>query len=235
MAIINIFSKKKKVEETIKRAQNQQKHTDVEYVSGVLNNNSKLTEELYEVCKLYYMEKFNEVFFKEAAENKDDIFQNSFIKLWENIMCGKLFVEEGRLKGHDKKDFRGSLKTYLMSIAYLKYLEVGRRNPQNKKKEIDSPEAQKKVKQSFEDLGITDILYGEENDVMLQIISDCISHMSVRCNQIMTMRYLKNLDLKTVWDELPTFKSYNALKNEASRCKKKLKVCANGIYDNYLN
>ena len=232
MALVNIFTKKKKDEDEPKVTQSQKKHTDVEYVSGVLSKNRVLTEELYDECKQYFENNFKGVFLKEAAESKDDIFQNSFIKLWENIECGKLYVEDGRLKGHDKKDFRGALTTYLMSIAYLKYLEVGRRNPQEKKKDLDSSETRKKLRQNFEDF---DILYGKDDDIMLQIISDCISHMSERCNQIMTMRYLKNMNLNAIWDELPTFNSYDALKNEASRCKKKLKVCANEIYDNYLN
>lgn len=232
MGILKFYFGHKGHEGKSSKTQNQYRHTDVEYVVGVFNNDRNLTEEFYKKCKQYFEDNFKGIFLKEAAENEEDIFQNSFIKLWENIEQGKLYVEGGLLKGHDKKNFRGSLTTYLMSIANYKYLEWVRDNPINKRDDIDSVNSQDIIKQNVE---AYDILYGKDDDIMLQIIADCISRMSTRCNQIMTMFYLKNMNLKTIWEKLPTFNSYDALKNEKSRCKKRLQECANGIYEQYLN
>ena len=51
------------------------------------------------------------------------IFQEAFIKLWENIESKKIYAEDGVLKGKDRNPFTSSLTTYFMGIARLKYLE----------------------------------------------------------------------------------------------------------------
>ena len=217
MAIIKLFQNRKKKD-----------YTDVEYVEGVLKGNRTLTDALYEKCKVYFYNVFSKEFVKEAAEDKDDIFQNSFIKLWENIENGKISVENGVLIGHDKDQFHGSLTTYLMSIANLKYLEVVRKNSPSKKAEIDSKETQNMIKRKPWDFSI---LYDNDNKEMLEIIAECISHMSERCSQIMTMFYLKEMKLNEIWENLPTYEKYDALKTEKYKCQKRLKECADNIYN----
>lgn len=206
-------------------------HTDAEYVEGVFKGNKKLTDELFEVCHTYFKNHFKGVFFKEADENETDIFQNSMIKLWENIENGKLYVEDGILKGKDNEPFTGALTTYFMRIANLKYLEWVRNHPVSRHNDTNSPAVLKGLKEDPIDFSI---LYGNSDNVMIEIIADCISHMSERCNQILTMYYVKKKKLQDIWPEIPTITTYNALKTEKYKCKVKLENCANGIYDEYV-
>lgn len=206
-------------------------HTDAEYVEGVFKGNKKLTDELFDVCYTYFSRHFKGVFLKEADENEADIFQNSMIKLWENIENGKLYVEDGVLKGKDNEPFTGALTTYFMRIANLKYWEWVRKHPVSRHNDIDSTAVLNNLKEDPIDFSI---LYGNSDNVMIEIIADCISHMSERCNQILTMYYVKKMKLQDIWPEIPTITTYNALKTEKYKCKVKLENCANRIYDDYV-
>lgn len=229
MAIfINIF--RKSGEKEPKGSRQQDGYPDVELVKGVYEKDARLTEELFKKCKGYFDDHFQGKFFKEAAEDKEDIFQNSFIKLWEKIQQRKIYVEDGCLKGRKGEKFNGKLTTYLMSIANYKYLEWVRDYPIERNGSLDSTKVQKT---GSEDLDAFSILYGDDEDVKMQIVADCISHMAERCNQILSMFYLEGMKLDRIWENLPTITTYDALKNGKSRCYKKLKECANGIYEQY--
>jgi len=80
-----------------------------------------------------------------------------------------------------------------------------------------------------------DMLYDEEEEDMLGIIADCISHISERCNQILTMFYYEKKTLDDIMAELPTFESKNALKTAKYKCMETLRKTANEIFHRQQN
>ena len=64
-----------------------------------------------------------------------------------------------------------------------------------------------------------------------EIIADCISKMSERCYQILTMFYDEEKNLDTILVELRSFNSKDALKTAKNKCLNKLKESANSIYE----
>lgn len=208
-------------------------YSDVAYVEGVASKEKRKSEQacraLYNHCKRYFDENYRGVFFV-GNEHKDEIFQEAFVTFWEIIIKKKIYVEDGVLKGKGGETFSGKLTTFFMSIARLKYLEWTRHNMRGP---ITSVEEQRRREQEME--LFKDILYDEENGIMIEIIAECISHMSERCNQILTMFYYEEKTLDDIMVELRTFESKNALKTRKYKCLEELRKSAKSIYRRYLN
>ena len=208
---------------------NVKKYSDAAYVEGVFKRNPQMERALHYHCKRYFDENYKGVFFI-GAEYKDEIFQEAFITLWEKIIKKKIYVEDGELKGKNGASFSGKLTTFFMSIARLKYLEWTRENIH---RYTDKEEERRRREQEME--MFKTLLYDSGDEEMLEIIADCISRMSERCNQILTMFYYEEKTLDDIMIELPTFDSKNALKTAKYKCMETLRKSVKSIYHRYLN
>lgn len=195
-------------------------YSDDVYVKGVYKHDPAMERALYMYCKAYFDKNYKSVFF--ADDNcKTDIFQESFIKLWENIEQRRIYAEDGVLKGKDGHPFTSNLTTYFMGIAKMKYLEWVRKQ------------------QSFIclDKEIFELLFDrdDEREVKLAMIDECVSHMSPRCNQIITMFYGEMKSLDDIMTELPSFGSKDALKTLKYKCMENLRDSVKMMYNRHLN
>ena len=200
--------------------------SDVAIVDGVFHHDRAMGYALYEVCRVYFEDNFRGIFLVSEDDEKD-IFQNSLETLLNKIEDRKIYVEDGVLKGKNGNPFTSSLTTFFMGIAKLKYKEWVRNHP------IGTPfnsENGKKTSQRNDEELYRDILYDEGENSMLSIIADCISKMSERCNQILTLFYYKEKSLDEILGIIPSYKSKNALKTEKNRCMNTLRESANAIY-----
>ena len=75
-----------------------QQQKEARLIAGMHDGNQLAQYELYEYCADYYYEKYRGVFYA-TEEAVEEILQNSFIKLWENIECGKICAENNIVKG----------------------------------------------------------------------------------------------------------------------------------------
>lgn len=208
---------------------NVKTYSDVEYVEGVFRCNPMMERALYYHCKRYFDDNYRGVFFV-GPEHKDEIFQEAFITLWEKIMNKKIFVEDGELKGKNGTAFSGKLTTFFMSIARLKYLEWTRENMHRYTNEEEERRRREQEMELFKTL-----LYDSDDEMMLEIIADCISKMSKQCNQIITLFYYEEKTLDDIMAELKTFISKDALKTRKYKCMEELRKSAKSIYRRYLN
>ena len=203
-------------------------YSDTTYVEGVSHRDREMERALYEHCKRYFDDNYWGVFFISSETQKMEVFQNAFITLWENIERKKIRVEDGVLKGKGGSLFTSSLTTYFMGIAKLKYLEWVREHSRIDCEEEGQPRGM--------DLdAYRDLLYDDGKEAMLTIIADCISRMSERCNQIISMFYYEEKNLDDILEALPSFKSKDALKTAKHKCMENLRKTAQGIYHRYLN
>lgn len=208
---------------------NVKTYSDVEYVEGVFRCNPMMERALHYHCKRYFDDNYRGVFFV-GPEHKDEIFQEAFITLWEKIMNKKIFVEDGELKGKNGTAFSGKLTTFFMSIARLKYLEWVRENMHRYTNEEEERRRREQEMELFKTL-----LYDSDDEMMLEIIADCISKMSKQCNQIITLFYYEEKTLDDIMVELKTFISKDALKTRKYKCMEELRKSAKSIYRRYLN
>lgn len=205
---------------------------EAELVKGVYERSREAEYRLYSYCSRYYYEKYRGVFYapKDAV---DEIYQNSFIKFWENIEARKLYAEGDRVVGKNGIPLSGSIRTYFMGIAKLKYLEWVREHPYYADPETEM--GQKIREEGFDESEYMQMLYGDSETVQLEVIADIISHMSERCYEILTKFYYEDKDLDTILKEIPTMISKNALKTKKHKCMESLRASANETYKRYLN
>lgn len=201
-------------------------------VEGMYHKNKKVQAELYAYCSRYFWANYRGVFFADE-ETATEIFQNTFIAMWENIERKKIYVSDSRVMGKNNEPLSGSILTYFMGIARIKYLEWVREHPTYADPET---EMGRKIKEEgFDVQQYINMLYDSEDNKMLDIIADVISHMSERCCDILSKFYYEEKDLDTILLEMPTIDSKNALKTKKYKCMESLRTSAKNIYRNYLN
>lgn len=208
-----------------------QQQKEARLIAGMHDGNQLAQYELYKYCADYYYEKYRGVFYA-TEEAVEEILQNSFIKLWENVECGKICAENNIVKGKDGKPLSSSIRTYFMGIAKLKYLEWLREHPF-----FADPETEmgKKVRANgFDEQEYMNMLYGESDNIRLEIIADLISKMSERCYEILSKFYYEDKDLDRILTEIPSIESKNALKTKKHKCMENLREVANETYRRHL-
>lgn len=201
-------------------------------VAGMTEKKQRTQYELYAYCSDYFWDNYRGVFFadeKTAAE----ILQNSFIAFWENIEKRKIYAEDGIVKGKNNKSLNGSILTYFMGIARNKYLEYAREHPIYADPETELGRLLRE--EGFNPDEYIDILYDSDENMMLEIIADVISHMSPGCSQILTKFYYEEKKLEAILKEMPTIESYNALKTKKNKCLNTLRESARKIYKEMIN
>ena len=195
-------------------------------VAGVYGKDERAASELYSYCSNYFWAKYRGVFFAKEDVAKE-ILHESFLTLWEQIERHKIYAADGKVFGKDDKPLRSKLTSYLMSIAQNKYREWVRDHPVCSDPETE--ESRTVREEGFE------MLYDKNDNTMLDIIADVISHMSEQCYKVLTKFYYEEKNLDTILLEMPTMESKNALKTKKYKCMESLRSTAKSIYKQYLN
>lgn len=218
-------------------------YSDVEYVEGLLDD-QQIQYALYRHWEQYFNDHASAEFFH-LEEHRRDIIHNAFEVLWMKVRAKKIYVEEGVLMGKDGKPFKGTLTTYMMSVARINNLEIWRGDtkllhfedmkPHSYKVDCDDDDIDVMNVISSEPIEDSPFLIPSEELVMREIVAEYISNMSERCNQILTMFYYREMKLDSIMAQLPTFSSKNALKTAKNKCLATLKEAASRKYKDYLN
>lgn len=166
-------------------------YSDIDVVIGLQKKDRNVEDWFYKDAKVYFMEKFHEVFFDEDQRN--EIFHDSVIRLWTQIENRKIAVVEGIMCRRDDKgmyqQMTCSLHTFLMAIAKNEYRELIRNN-----KELY-------VDRFFENDEYCDIPEHDEKSIAefkAQIVDECIMQMPPRCKEILTLFYVEGKSLDEI-------------------------------------
>ena len=210
----------------------KQQEREAWLVAGMYDKDRKRQADLYAYCSQYFWANYRGVFFADQS-SAAEIFQNTFIAFWENIERRKIYAGERQVMGKDGEPLKGSILTYFMGIARIKYLEWVREHPV-----YADPEVAQRQKAKEEGLDVqqyVSMLYDASDNVMIDIIADVISHMSERCTDILSKFYYEEKNLDTILMEIPTIASKDALKTKKYKCMETLRTSAREIYRKYLN
>ncbi len=204
---------------------------EAELVAGMYDKTRLTQYELYKYCADYFKDNYRGVFFS-TDEAADEIFQNTFITLWENIEKRKIYAENGKLMGKDKQPLRSSLTTYFMGIARFKYLEYVREHS-------SYVVSEKEIGESFKEWESQSPVEGEfyENtdSIQLEIIADLISQMSPRCRELLTLFYYEKKTLDDILLVMTSITTKDVLKTKKNKCMNNLRQSANDIFYRYIN
>lgn len=210
-----------------------QQQNEARLVAGMQDAGRRTQYELYDYCADYFWNTHWGVFFVAEEDAAEEILQNSFITLWENIERRKVYAQDGLLMGCDGKPMSCNLLTYFMSIARNKYREWAREHPSLADPEEEN--AKKARKDGFDPQEYADRLYAESNNQMIDIISEVISSMSARCYEIITKFYYEEKNMDVILSEIPAITSRNALKTKKYKCMETLRSTAREMHHRRLN
>lgn len=188
--------------------------SDTEIIAGIQGNDNDVERNFYLSCKAYFKARHHSVIdFKGRAREEDDLFQESFLKLWQEIQRRQIHVRDNHPwridRNGDCRKMSASLKTYLMAIARYKNYELLREEA------IYVPGQP----------GITP--YDEQdmaNDLTAEwIVEVCVNELPRRCKEILTMFYYEKKNLDEILAIRNENQSKDGLKTGKSKCLKSLR------------
>lgn len=204
--------------------------SDSEYVGQIQNRNERVTELFYYECKRYFAASYKAVFTREDI--KEDIFQQSFVKLWTEIDTRRIFLgKDGNIYRNDRKGnvrlLVCSLKSFLIDIAKNDYRDWLRNDRLTLEDDFESFARMVEVASAVRP-------DEPEEALQEQIVADCVFDLPPRCKEILTMFYYKGMSL----DEIMLARgerniSKNGLKTGKHKCMETLKAKVRDSYAHY--
>lgn len=203
-----------------------QQQQEVRLLNGIYSKDHAIEYELYKYCADYFHNHYNALFFA-PKEEVNDILQNSFITFWENIEMKRIYTDGDIIKNKNGTPLKGSIRTYFMGIAKLKYLEWAR-EPYN----LSTEDLSMYLEPSF----MKHELYAdeEEESLMIQIVSDILSKIPSRCNDILVKFYYEGKNLESILQEIPSITSKESLKVKKYKCLENIRKYAQDMMKKYL-
>ena len=203
---------------------------DTAVIREIQRRNEHITETFYNECKKYFMSSYKAIFSREDI--KEDIFQQSFVKLWTEIEIRRIFLDEN--DNIQRRDRRGNirnltcnLKTFLIDIAKNDYRDWLRNDRLELEEEFESFAHMVEVRSA--------IMPDESSESLQeQIVAHCVLDLPPRCKEILTMFYYDNMSLDEIIQargEKNTSK--NGLKTGKYKCMETLKGKVKEMYNKY--
>lgn len=192
-------------------------YTDIQIVEAYQTGDKKIQQFWYDKCRSQFG-KGTSNYAGMTEYDRDDLFQDSFIILWEKMESRQIYILDGTIHVTSKKgdseipDMLG----YFMRIVKNKYLEMFHSGkyvmPLNDV-----------VTSSNEDF-FAELYWDEDPDVEKdRIVSQCFLSLPKSCLEILTMFYYDKKSLEQILEERPENNSYDGLKSRKSKCMTNLK------------
>lgn len=198
--------------------------SDTEIIEGLQDNDKKIENVFYLSCRNYFAERRSGIFAFEqsGAKEPQDIFQESFLKLWQEIQARRIFIRDNFAWRIDKngvgRKMSASLKTYLMAIAKYKNYE----NIREEEIYVDEPPVFREV--------VTD---DSDENLKSWIVTQCVNNLPARCKEILTLFYYENKSLDEIRSIRKENLSKDGLKSGKSKCMKTLKERITTEFEHY--
>lgn len=188
--------------------------TDIEAIEGIQDNDQSVANSFYLSCRRYYIRTRTGVldFKSNGAQEVMDIFQDSFLILWQEIQTRQIYVRDNYAWRTDRngnsRKMSASLKTYLLSIAKYRNYELIREEA------VYAPEQPNSVEREDEQT---------EEYISEWIVEMCVNALPPRCKEILTLFYYENKSLDEILKIRHENQSKDGLKSGKSKCMKSLK------------
>lgn len=191
--------------------------SDIQIVEAYKSGDKKIQQFWYDKCRSQFG-KGTSNYGGLTDYDRDDLFQDSFIILWEKMESHQLYIHDGCVHVTSKKgdNVVPDLLGYFMRIVKNKYLEMFHSG----KYVIPINE----VITSSNDDFFEELYWDEDPDVEKdRIVSKCLLSLPKSCLEILTMFYYEKKSLEQILEERPENSSYDGLKSRKSKCMTNLK------------
>lgn len=150
-----------------------------------------------------------------APDEAREIFQESVVTLYENVINGKLV------------DVKSSIKTYLFAIGKNKTFEFLRR-----KGRIESLDNLSRSQEP-----VDEAVAGFESDSEMmrrqKIMKECVRELGQACQDILTLYYFQQLSLVQICEKLQ-YKNEETVKSQKFKCMQQLRRNFSSKYQGWL-
>lgn len=204
-------------------------YTDKEVVTALQQHDRKMEEWFYRKARRYFDDHFRDVFFDQ--DSRQEIFQNTFLKLWMEIDNGRISVMEDcvcrQQQDGTRRKMTCQLTTFLMAFARTEYREMVRSLREDPYAEIADSLQQADMMTATPD-------EEDPEEMKSRIVDDCISQLPPRCAEILTLFYYKGMGLDEILEarkEKNTSK--NGLKTAKNKCMNTLKERIETEFEKY--
>ena len=190
-----------------------QVEADWKIVEGFQRQDEEVQKYFYRCCLAYFESKAVALFdFHEKASTREDLFQEAFLRLWEELECGIIRTRNQKVYRLDRygveREMTASLLTFFISIAKNKNLEMIR------EEEWCEPLSE----------DVEEIMTDEDGRLMLErMMSECVLALPQRCRDILTKFYYQNMSLDEILASRGENMSKDGLKTGKSKCMNLLK------------
>ncbi len=172
--------------------------TDIELVNRIKNGDSASLDKFYSKHRAEFFQ-WSYKYFGLTADQALDIYQDTFVILYENVKKGKL------------QFLQSSLKTYMFAIS--------------KNLILHQFSKEKKFKEKWEDLkeesDIEDKSFDDQSSIHEALIK-CLDKMAIPSQNLLKAYYYEKLPMRTIAEKLG-YKNEHVAKNMKLRCMKMLK------------
>lgn len=192
-------------------------YTDIQIVEAYQTGNKKVQQFWYDKCRSQFG-KGTSNYGGLTDYDREDLFQDSFIILWEKMESNQIYVHDSAVHVVSKngESVIPDLLGYFMRIVKNKYLEMFHSGkyvmPLNDV-----------VTSSNEDF-FAELYWDEDPNVEKdRIVSKCLLSLPKSCIEILTKFYYEKKSLEQIFEERPENSSYDGLKSRKSKCMANLK------------
>lgn len=190
--------------------------SDAEFVEGLRCGDREMQMRLYERC-LRQFRKGTAAYSGLSAGEKDDVFQDSFILLWNKVLSGGMYVRDGKVLVmrrdglSEVPDLMGYFMRIVKNLCLERLREKGRLEEIGSWREAEADDAE---------------LCWDEDPAMRRkmVVRRCVMGLPSRCREILAMFYYKNMSLEQILASRRENSSYDGLKTGKSKCMKILKA-----------
>ena len=189
-------------------------YTDEFYIQEIQKENKKVINHFHTYCRDYYCRTYKKLFQEENMEA--DFFQEAFVKLWKEIRCCSIFVQNNQIY---KKNAAGeinplkcSLRTYLIDITKNDY------NQYLRKKEVVTQGMEQRSGSKVDEIDVTT----HAEDLKSKIVLECVKNLPDSCYKIISLFYYEQKNYDEIMEMSDNYTSKNALKTRKYKCMEQL-------------
>ncbi|MFN8117520.1 MAG: sigma-70 family RNA polymerase sigma factor [Bacteroidia bacterium] len=171
------------------------------YIKEIKNGNETVLVELY---KLYRNEFISWSFknYNITDEDAKDIFQETIIAFYNNVKSGQLH------------EFTSDVKTYLFAIGKFKIINFLKKQQRSVTfSDFDLLKVEEPIN--------NEMLDKEENEFIKATVKKYLNEQCEDCKKVLELYYFKDLDMKTIAEEMG-YKNADVAKKKKYECFKKL-------------
>ena len=192
-------------------------YTDIQIVEAYQTGDKKIQQFWYDKCRSQFG-KGTSNYGGLTDYDRDDLFQDSFIILWEKMESHQIYTLDAMVHVTTKKgdSIIPDMLGYFMRIVKNKYLEM-----------FHSGKYVIPINESItssQDDSFEDPYWDEDPEVEKdRIVSQCLLSLPKSCLEILTKFYYEKKSLEQILEERPENNSYDGLKSRKSKCMTNLK------------